>query len=225
MGCDIHIVIQRQDADGRWREVPYQRIYRYPGAAPAVDGSTCAPDVFLNRNYDLFAVLANVRNGVGFAGIQMGEGWPSLAAGRGLPPDFAADGILSNPAYPDEPRSLGDHSFTWVGLDELQTFPWDATESWLYGVVAASVYETFKATREAPDSYSGGVSGPGIQVYEPDDYEAAKAAETLCPRPYVRIGWAETAREATYDWPGTVLPWLETLADGRPLRLVLGFDS
>jgi hypothetical protein len=39
------------------------------------------------------------------------------------------------------------------------------------------------------------------------------------------MGWPETARSATYDWPGKVIPWLEQLAAGRPLRLVIGFDS
>jgi hypothetical protein len=39
------------------------------------------------------------------------------------------------------------------------------------------------------------------------------------------VQWMETAREATGDWAGTALPWLEEIAGGKQLRLVIGFDS
>jgi hypothetical protein len=208
MGSDIHIVIQRQEPDGAWREVPYQRVFTVLGDKP-VDGFPVAPDAFTNRNYDLFAVLADVRNGVGFAGVETGEGWPSIAPERGLPVGFDKKAVLPNPAYIEEgSRWLGDHSFTWVGLDELKAFDWDGTETWLYGVVKAEEYEKLSKTGETPDSYCGGIVGPGIKVYEPDEYKAAKAAGALAKNPYVRMGWPESARSATYDWPGTVIPWL-----------------
>lgn len=223
MGCDIHIVIEREKA-GAWREVPYQTVYRIPGDTP-IKGIPEAPDVFTNRNYNLFAVLANVRNGRGFAGIQTGEGWPSIAEGRGLPLGFDPEKVAPHPKYPEEgPRSLGDHSFTWIGLEELKAFDWDGTLSWLYGVVPADVYEEL-ASKNLRPHYSGGISGPGILTYEPDAYKTAKGAGTLCERPYVRMGWPTSAREATGDWPGKVIPWLEELAEGCPLRLVIGFDS
>lgn len=226
MGCDIHIVIQRQEPDGAWRELPWQHVWSHDGKDSAVKGVPIAPDVFRNRNYDLFGILANVRNGSGFAGIQTGEGWPSIADDRGFPDDFDADKALPDPAYPEYgPRSLGDHSFTWVSLDELKAFDWDGTETWLYGVVPAEQYERLSASGESPDSYCGGTHGPGIVTYDPDDYKAAKIAGALPKRPHVRMGWPETARSATYDWPGKVFPWLDSLAEGRPLRLVMGFDS
>lgn len=225
MGCDIHIVIQRQDESGAWREVPWQEVWSHEKAAP-IEGVALAPDVFRARNYDLFGILADVRNGTGFAGIQMGEGWPSIAPYRGYPEGFNEDDVLPNPRWPEEgPRSMGDHSATWVSLDELKAFQWDATESWLYGVVPAKEYEALSVAGEAPKSYCGGISGDGIGTYEPDAYKQAKALGRLPERPHVRMGWPETARQATNDWPGKVLPWLDSLAAGRPLRLVLGFDS
>lgn len=223
MGCDIHITIQRQDDDCSWREVRYQSVWQYDGAPKALDAIPIAPDSFLSRNYDTFAILADVRNGVGFAGIKMGEGWPSIAPDRGFPPDFDAENTLPSD-QDDEPKYMGDHSFTWVGLDELKAFDWDGTLSWLYGCVPADEYERLSAVNERPHGYCGGISGPGIRVYEPDAYKAAKATSTLCARPYVRMGWPMSAREAT-RWPDEVIPWLESLADGHPLRLVLGFDS
>ena len=83
------------------------------------------------------------------------------------------------------------------------------------------------------------VSGPGVTIFNEDSYrtlqsDIAKASNNagvavglVLPAidPYVRMSWTETAREATNDWPGKVIPWLDSLSDGRPLRLVLGFDS
>lgn len=91
--------------------------------------------------------------------------------------------------------------------------------------MTAAVYEARENDRTPPTEYCGGVSGRGIVVYDPDAYRAAKAAGTLAEKPYVHMGWPETARSATNDWAGRMLPWLESLATGRPLRLVLGFDS
>lgn len=68
MGCDIHSVAQVQE-DGKWKTVEVR-----------VAGD--------DRNYDSFAVLADVRNGSGFAGVKTGEGWDYIAEPRGLPDDF-----------------------------------------------------------------------------------------------------------------------------------------
>ena len=226
MGCDIHIAIQCQEPDGQWANVPWQHVWSFKGADAAVEGIPVAPDVFRNRNYDLFGILANVRNGSGFAGIKTGEGWPSIAPDRGWPEGFSVESLGPDPRYPQGGnRDLGDHSFTWVSLDELKAFDWDGTGTWIYGVVPADEYERLSVAGGRPRSYCGGISGPGIRTYEPDDYKLAKSVGQLPPRPHVRMVWPETAREATGDWPGRVFPWLDELAAGRPLRLVMGFDS
>lgn len=213
MGCDIHIRIQVQDESG-WHDVSWQPKPWRDDEKPK-DGIPVAPDCFDSRNYNKFAILANVRNGYGFAGIKTGERWPSIAGDRGLP-----DGM----SEPDD-YSLGDHSFTWMTLEELKAFDWHGTKSWLYGCVPANEYERLTTMGQTPTRYSGDVTGPGILIYEPDDYKSAKLRGDLCERPYVRMGWPITAKDATGDWPGEVLPWLDTLAAGRPLRLLMGFDS
>ena len=224
MGCDIHIVIERLD-DGVWREVPYRRI-RTAAPPPTNAAVATAPECFTMRNYDLFGILADVRNGVGFAGVRMGDGWPSIAPDRGLPDGFSVKAVAPDPNRPDDgPRWLGDHSFTWVSLDELKAFPWDAIVTTLYGVVSAADYERLSAVGDAPTEYSGGIVGRDIAVYDPTAYAKARETGTLVKEPYVRMCWPESARGATGDWPGPVIPWLTQLSDGRPLRLILGFDS
>jgi hypothetical protein len=228
MGCDIHIDVQVQEPEG-WRSVSYQRpLYEFEkeSGKTLADGPTVAPNGFDGRNYDLFALLADVRNGRGFAGIKTGAGWPSIAPDRGFPEGYNDKGAPAGPYYATEgPRWMGEHSFTFVALDELERFDWDGVTSTLVGVVDAATYEALKGTKEGPDSYCTMTSGPGIVVYSPDEYEHHKREGSLSEHPHVRMFWVESARSATYDWPGKVLPWLRKLAAGRPLRLVLGFDS
>jgi len=230
MGCDIHIGIQVQDESGSWRHVPWQReLYeheREAGVKPA-EGIPIAPEVFDNRNYDLFGILADVRNGVGFAGVKTGDSWPSIAPDRGLPEDADVKHVPDDPRYAEdgEPRYLGDHSFTWVSLDELKAFGWDSVARQQLGVVKADEYEKLSSVGDSPESYCSGITGPGVQVYSPESYQEARSSAALAEAPYVRMAWDESARSATCDWPGQVIPWLESLAAGRPLRLLMGFDS
>lgn len=132
MGTDIHSIAQ-VNRDGRWQTV-----------AIGIDGD--------QRSYNTFAMLANVRNGYGFAGCRTSTGFPVIHERRGLPEDLEADednGLLINKSdlvcawdwdgdekpidSPDawrvkyitetEPKMyLGDHSFSWCTLAELRAF-------------------------------------------------------------------------------------------------------
>ena len=209
MGCDIHIIVERQAESGQW-----QRVWQHSYDVPDPEGT---PERFRDRNYDLFGILADVRNGHGFAGIATGSGWPSIAPNRGIPTD-------STVTKEDEREyRLGDHSFTWVSLDELKAFDWDGTVAESYGVVARDEYTRMRqANEDRPQQWCGGISGRDVLTVTENELLAAKEP---IPFSHVRLSWKETAREGTGDWIGDVQPWLETLAEGRPLRLVFGFDS
>jgi hypothetical protein len=56
-----------------------------------VENRTRCPHPFKYRNYDVFAILANVRNGRGFAGVVTGGGFNPIAMPRGLPPDVSPE--------------------------------------------------------------------------------------------------------------------------------------
>ena len=170
MGLDIRIRIERFD-EGKWVRVPYavQPWYTREKAksgsgffcsrdewakhdAAVSGGSVSTPEVFDARNYGWFSLLADVR----------GEVWDNpIAAGRGIPEGASYE---IDTSYLHD--YLGDHSFTWVSLEELEAYPWDTT-------------------------FQGELS----------------------------------ARDASSDWPGQVLPILRTISNGQPLRLLMGFDS
>lgn len=77
MGTDIHSIAQVK-RDGQWVTV-----------AIGIAGD--------QRNYNTFAMLANVRNGRGFAGCWTSTGFPVIHEPRGLPKDLAAvDDFVEN---------------------------------------------------------------------------------------------------------------------------------
>jgi hypothetical protein len=114
---------------------------------------TRLPDFFTDRNYDLFAILADVRNG--------GEIEP-ISSPRGLPHDISKDALA---------KMSDEHSATWVSLTELITYNVQrplAEE----GIISESQFLRCLWTGEPPSSWSGGVWGGKTTVITPEDYIA-----------------------------------------------------
>lgn len=179
MGTDIHLYVERRVA-GRWEyaeELPprpcaacdatgkvtcfagqpqeeVRDCYRCDGV-----GLTLAP--YGDRNYDLFSMLADVRNGYGFAGCKTGDGFDPLAEPRGLPRDLSL--ALRTESFEDGAPWLGDHSFSHATLAELLAYDYDrvTTKS---GVVDSATFAEWRERGSvgAPGSWSGGVSGPDV---------------------------------------------------------------
>ena len=111
MGCDIHITIE-QRKDGQWERVHWYNSTRNSWEKwdhpPDVMGAVKVPENFKRRCYSLFGVLAGVRSNL----------LPCIAEPKGLPKD------LSFPAD-DHDNYVGDHSFSWLTLQELEEYPLD----------------------------------------------------------------------------------------------------
>lgn len=60
-----------------------------------------------NRNYDWFAILANVRNGRGFAGLYTGSGFDVIAEPRGYPENISNEGMkFFSYSVTDDPEKI-----------------------------------------------------------------------------------------------------------------------
>jgi hypothetical protein len=167
-----------------------------------------------SRNYVVFAVLADVRNGYGFAGVPTHQPLKPIAEPRGLPEDRTA-------GYGDDADGeFGDHSFSWLTLAEIADWPgWDQTlheEGWIRR-------EQYAAWLEHPGvprgGWSGGVSGRSV-VHA--DHAANQFPDGWT---HVNVSWTRPLREPC----ATFLAWLDyakaKVGDEREGRVVFGFDS
>ncbi len=107
----------RKGSDGYWHRV--QRHYTIPTLRGEL---RLEHEWYPGRNYNEFAILANVRNGRGFAGIKTGEGFNPIADPKGLPKDVSDDVASDSRAYGSD-----GHSHSWLTLKELIATPeyWD----------------------------------------------------------------------------------------------------
>lgn len=151
MGTDIHAIFQKLDTRTQ------------PPSWVTIESEWDQP-----RHYLLFAALANVRNGYGFAGCDTGDAIPPISEPRGLPDDIKA---LTTNDYLD----LGDHSFSHLTAEEmLEWYEGGIRMKKTRGVVSKELYEQWDKTSE-PKYYSGWTSGTNIIVLPSADYESLKA--------------------------------------------------
>ena len=113
MGCDIHAVVQVRK-EGKWETIDDR------GPEGVTGGYRWR--VLSNRNYAVFSILANVRN------FSTAVPWPSIANPRGLPDEFGMEDECHTDAMDDdldgEKMWMGDHSHSWVTLQELDEYDW-----------------------------------------------------------------------------------------------------
>jgi len=223
LGTDIHLRVEKL-VDGEWQYVKPPRVTRWGTRTWdedwQEDENALEPGA---RNYNLFAFLADVRNGYGFAGTYRHEPIEPQFPGRGLP-----DGVDEEISYEEEDDVpyLGDHSFTWATLTELLNAPWDM-EFKTAGVVPESVHISLPIGSR-PDSWSGGVSGGSTLTIQVDQYDELLRKDLLDPRIkyYIVRRWTwQPLKECDFRI------WLDRdlvpLADGDTdsIRVIIGFDS
>lgn len=213
MGTDIHGVWQAKK-DGVWVDV--------------------SSEYEQERHYQLFAVLAGVRNGRGFAGIVTGDRVEPIAEPRGFPKDFKVagrrkeyhpvDSIEAHDPrrrkyvieYPEEYTDgiwMGDHSHSWLTGAEMLEYYEKCPVVAQTGIIDRATYETWDGKQ--PSDYCGDISGPGIVVVE-----AGKP---------MTIGWTHVR----VSWPSRLCEELSYFFDEvkrlvelhGEIRFVFGFDS
>ena len=222
MGCDIHMFAERKDENMKWHAVK--------GDDGKIECFDCG------RNYNLFAILADVRNGHGFAGTPTGTGFDVKYPARGLPSDLSDDLCQDLESYTDDDdwdHWLGDHSFSYLTVSEILALDFNK-RSTLTGVISFHEYVkwAYKSGRSTlnsgPDSYCGGVSGAGVEIVDvcifKDKYanlsqdakrsivfdRAAKVTPTMMnKKQYATVSWQETySNSLKYFFQTTVMPLL-----------------
>lgn len=192
MGTDIRVVYEKFEND-QW-----ERIEVYP-------------EYDFSRNYLLFAILADVRNGLGFGGTPTHVPIEPIDCPRGLPRDYKS---------PDDHEDwYGDHSVSWLMLSEILDYFKEQKSVKRYGVITVDHYEDWEYNTKPTGFWTTGVFGPDVKTYD-----ATNEEDKVSPPPdvtHVRISWSEDI--------ATVLAHhvelFESLyEDEGDVRLVFGFD-
>lgn len=146
-----------------------------------------------DRHYDVFAILANVRNGSGFAGVDTGNPWPFIQNGRELPEDACLEVI--------EYMSHYQHSPGWVTLQEITKYDWDYVRT-KRGVVNEAQFREWLLNGDAqgsgPSGWSGAVSGGMVRhITNEEMLELMTGLKYKDPdlSYYTKVQWLQTARD------------------------------
>jgi hypothetical protein len=155
MGCDIHLYVEKRDGSGwvscdTWEKDEYE-----PHRLTVPYGK----HFYSSRNYDTFAILADVRNGSGFAGCPTGDGFVPISEAKGLPGDLS-------PELAAEVEASLEHTPSWLTVRELMDYDWTQTTT-KTGIVNGPEYdrwESFQKRRgDGPDSWRGDIMGGAVK--------------------------------------------------------------
>lgn len=195
----------------------------------------------IRRNYNLFAILANVRNGPGpYSACAQLESFPL----RGKPTDMSA-ALQIHATDPSSFGYLGEHSFSYLSLADIDQFDWTKQAACVgYLPVSRQAY-AYDRDRLLTfyEWHAIGRNAPGLVHQHTDNQhvlEIAEALELRLDRPKiaeaykpnmarVRITWSQSYAEIAKDFLQFCERRLRPLADQarspHAVRIVFGFDS
>lgn len=199
MGCDIHAFAEVK-INGKWK---------------------INKSINIDRNYDLFSMLANVRNGYGFAGVKTGEGFIPISEPKGVPSNCSNEYIEKVSDWDGD-----GHSHSWLTLKEIKDFDWGQI-SIKQGIISLDEYEKLEKSGEKPSSWSGGISGQNIVIVECDEADKflLDRSKTGEKRIYVRYRWSILYSDHASRFLNNIVPELENMGDHENVRIVFFFDN
>lgn len=177
--------------------------------------------LYSGRNYDVFSILADVRNGYGFAGVKTGEGFNPISNPKGLPNDVSELVYDASDAW-----GVDGHSHSYLTLRELLDYDWNQVTKHV-GYVGKEEYKIFKENGK-PDTWSGGIWGSDVKYIsnqEMDEILNGSASDT--PNTYTQVSWDEPYYVSADNFYTKSIPMLKELSDGKPndIRIVFWFDN
>jgi hypothetical protein len=222
MGCDIHVFVEEYK-DAKWNHI---EPGEYDWSLGWEENYGLPEWYYHGRNYNLFSVLADVRNGEGFAGCDTGDRITPMADPRGLPGDVS-ECVKSEHAEWD----CDAHSASWFTVAELLAYNWD-TAIVKRGIVSLGHYKWMKESgTDRPRHWCGGISGGGISHITQEaadtmlDTVVACENDDMRDRKYLKVEWRQSIASACGTFVTKVLPALRSLGDTDRVRVVFWFDN
>lgn len=231
MGCDIHFYVEKK-VKGKW--ISADQWEKDEDGKPFLDYKK---SFYHDRNYNLFAILADVRNGCGFAGIRTGEGFEPISNPRGLPIDVSKEVKREFEAY-----GTDGHSHSYFTVKELMEYDWTQTTKCCGYLTALEFFDWHrwrKGDGEAPESYRSDVSGGAVKKISISEMVFIKNKADKKGTYQQREDWIKEKYPSTYtcvEWKieyykeaetflGRTLPRLWRLGAPEDVRIVFFFDN
>lgn len=209
MGCDIWLYVEKwNEKEGEWEYVDtsYEETrgtYKY-----------YQPSIWPHRNYDVFAILADVRNSHNFIPISQPKGMPECVS------DYI------NKKY-EEFGEYG-HSHSYFTLKELKEYDWNKTAT-ISGWVDETRYKEWKLGIP-PTEYCESIWGKIYQTVS--NQEMDFIIDGINPRKegikyFTQVKWDKSYRDGFKGFYDKVIPKLQSLSDGddENVRIVFWFDN
>lgn len=171
MGCDIHSRIEIKK-NGKW-EQNQEPLFKNPYNFDKDPAKEMIPSWGDSRQYDWFSVLADVRNGSGFAGCKTGEGFVPIAEPRGIPKDATEE-------WKNYCKDWGGdlHSKGYLTISDFENYDWNRSTK-KYGVISLSQYTELRGTNKSPESWCGGIGGGKNITVSEEDADKILSGETV----------------------------------------------
>lgn len=212
MGCDIHVLTEAYNERIGWYNTDDWRINPYFGQDKYEEKYEINP-VYTDRNYELFTVLADVRN--------YHHNIKCICQPKGLPDDMSEE----TKDYTDKWESNG-HSHSWFTIKELY-------EYWLEmpktvkrtGILVGDVLKKFDEDGEKPSEWCQGYWGNEKSEqrtweveYNPLDEFIKKAIKRFC-----EIFWVFGVKKEEYKTDEKIKKAIEQY--GEKFRVLFFFDN
>lgn len=220
MGCDIHLYVEVRK-NGKWESADKWQMSKWGGGYLNVEPED---QFYSESNYELFAVLAGVRNRYGITPI---------ADPRGLPVDI-------NKQLADYASRFLEHTPSWLTVRELMAHDWTQIVT-ISGHIELPKYVEWKVRqfKDQPDSWCAGYAGASRYdiplkdadaiveaVKEKRNWEDMKLAwESLDCKAMVHASWNRPLYRECADFLSECLPRLWRLGAPDDVRIVFWFDS
>ena len=177
-------LLEREKNASLEKEYQSEKKYIYKYESPEVLEGW----LYDNRNYDVFGILANVRNGRGFAGVEMETEFIPISEPKDLPFDVSEEVKRESVDWDTDA-----YNRSYLTLKELLTYDWYGRKTKKNGIVTKEQAKLFRETGETPTIYAA-------QVFSSEeDYN------------YEKIEWEVSYYESARDFVDEVIPALKKL--------------
>lgn len=224
MGTDITMYAEKR-VNGRWEKIGDVFVSgHYHEERPLSDWNQPYTDhPYDGRNYDLFAILADIRNGTGFAGCKTSYGFNPISEPKGLPKDIT-----------DEVKELlkdWGYGYSYFTLKEIKEYDWEQQIVHI-GIISEEQYVKMKTTRQNPDTWYDSVGGENIVTVTETEMDRILKGEQRRENSleyYVQMDlYPATYKECCDNFWKETMPALEKLIpDGgtdEDVRILFAFD-